>query len=223
MNDKHFIGNSPANTSNLLDKKQPLFRVFQSSLTVLFLILLGMNTMQAQTISFSKSTLLGTNLSEPTSLDFGPDGRLYVAIRTGVIYAYTVDKVGNNYQVMATEVINLVKNIPNHNDDGTSSSFSERQITGILVVGTAQNPIIYASSSDIRIGGGGGSDTFLDTNSGVVSRLTYNGTSWNKVDLIRGLPRSEENHATNGMQYVVATNKLYIAQGGNTNARCTLR
>ena len=38
-----------------------------------------------------------------------------------------------------------------------------------------------------------------------------------KLDLVRGLPRSEENHAANGMALDPATNTLYIAQGGNTN------
>jgi Ca2+-binding RTX toxin-like protein len=58
----------------------------------------------------------------------------------------------------------------------------------------------------------------LDTNSGTISRLTLDANgAWQKVDLVRGLPRSEENHANNGLQYDAATNKLYVAQGGNTN------
>ncbi len=187
-------------------------------LLLLSLICSYIITIQAQNISFTKTILQGTNLVEPTSLQFGPDNRLYVSEKGGTIYAYTVNKVSSNYIVVATETINLVKNIPNHNDDGSFSSFNERQITGLLVVGTAQNPVLYVSSSDPRIGGGGGSDTFLDTNSGTVSRLTHNGINWEKVDIIRGLPRSEENHATNGMQYVEASNTLFIAQGGNTNA-----
>jgi len=146
-----------------------------------FLLLLSLKTrIIAQNISFSKKTLFGTSLSEPTSLDFGPDGRLYVTQREGDIFVYTVDKTGENYLVLATETINLVKNIPNHNDDGSPSSINKRQVTGILVVGTPTNPIIYASSSDVRIGGGGGSDTFLDTNSGIVARLTWNGSSSGK-------------------------------------------
>ena len=74
------------------------------------------------------------------------------------------------------------------------------------------------ASSDPRIGAGpSGSDLNLDTNSSMISRLTWNGSSWQKLDLVRGLPRSEENHAANGMQLDAATNTLYVAQGGNTN------
>lgn len=221
MDNKHNVCCKYACILNWFGEKQFSLNLpaFCSSLFLMGLMLFNFHQVQAQ-ISFSKTTLSGTNLSEPTSLDFGPDGRLYVAERTGSIYAYTVDKVGNNYQVLATETIDLVKDIPNHNDvDGALNFFEdERQVTGILVVGTPNNPIIYASSSDVRIGGGGGSDTGLDTNSGIVSRLTYDGTTWSKVDLIRGLPRSEENHATNGMQYDAVRNILIVAQGGNTNA-----
>ena len=34
---------------------------------------------------------------------------------------------------------------------------------------------------------------------------------------MRGLPRSEENHATNALVLDEATNTLYVGQGGNTN------
>jgi glucose/arabinose dehydrogenase len=57
----------------------------------------------------------------------------------------------------------------------------------------------------------------LDTNSGVISRLDFNGQSWVKTDLVRGLPRSEHNHAPNGMQLSADGNTLYVAVGGNTN------
>jgi N-acetylneuraminic acid mutarotase len=210
------IGNQP------IFKKPPqgLIRLFDLIFINIFLccLLLGSNPIQAQSISFAKKQLFGTNISEPTSIDFGPDGRLYVSERTGTIYAFTVDKIGGNYNVTATETILLVKQIPNHNDDGSATPLNERQITGLLVVGTAANPILYVTSSDARIGGGGGSDTFLDTNSGIISKLTKNGSSWEKVDLIRGLPRSEENHATNGIQFDESKNVLFVAQGGNTNA-----
>ncbi|MFZ9504015.1 MAG: malectin domain-containing carbohydrate-binding protein, partial [Cyclobacteriaceae bacterium] len=115
---------------------------------------------------------------------------------------------------------NLIKDIPNHNDDGTlNTTVKERQITGILVTGTASNPVVYVSSSDSRIGGGGtGGDKNLDTNSGIISRLNWTGSAWTKTDVVIGLPRSEENHANNGLQLDEANNILYVAVGGHTNA-----
>ena len=84
--------------------------------------------------------------------------------------------------------------------------------------GTADFPIIYVGSSDPRHGAGSsGTDTGLDTNSGIISRLDWNGTQWTKTDLVRGLPRSEENHSSNGMQLDETNNILYVTQGGHTN------
>jgi hypothetical protein len=61
-----------------------------------------------------------------------------------------------------------------------------------LVTGTAANPTIYVGSSDPRIGAGGsGEDLNLDTNSGMISKLTKGSSGWVKQDLVRGLPRSE--------------------------------
>jgi len=171
-------------------------------------------------VAFSKSSLAGEASSQPTSLQFGPDGRLYVAEQDGTIRVYGVTRNGkDSYAVTNTETISSIQSIPNHDDDGTPNpSVSERQVTGLLVVGTAANPVIYVGSSDPRIGGGSsGASTGLDTNSGVISRLTWDGSSWQKVDLVRGLPRSEENHSTNGLQLDPVTNTLYVAQGGNTN------
>src|SRR2546422_747094 len=147
---------------------------------------------------FSSSLLNGVSIVNPTSLQFGPDSRLYVSQGDGTIKVFSVVRNGaNNYSVTATETINLVNLIPNYNDDGTlNPSVTGRETTGILVKGTAANPIIYVTSSDIRQGYGGSQpDTGQDTNSGIISRLTWNGTVWSKLDLVRGLPRSKTSHA----------------------------
>lgn len=174
-----------------------------------------------QRYNFSVSNLTGVALSNPTSLEFGPDNRLYVAQQGGLIKVFTIVRNGaNSYSATATETIDLINKIPNHNDDGKlNTGVITRQVTGILVKGTAATPVIYVSSSDSRIGGPSG-DKNLDTNSGTVSSLTWNASdsTWVKIDLVRGLPRSEENHSGNGMQLNPNTNMLYLAEGGHTNA-----
>ena len=191
-----------------------------AALGALILMALSAGPAAAQTISFGKSVLSGTALLNPTALQFGPDNRLYVTQQNGTILIYTVTRSApNSYVVSATETITLVRDMPNRNDDGTPNpSITGREVTGILVVGTAANPVIYVASSDPRIGAGSsGTDSNLDTNSGILSRLSWNGSAWIKADLVRGLPRSEENHASNGLALDPTTNTLFIAQGGNTN------
>ena len=111
--------------------------------------------------------------------------------------------------------LEVVESIQNHNDDSSISSNHNGQVTGLVVTGTAENPVLYVSSSDPRIATF--EDTNLDTNSGVVTQLTWNGTEWEAVDIVRGLPRSEENHSVNGMVLSEDGTTLYLAVGGNTN------
>ena len=120
----------------------------------------------------------------------------------------------------ATETISLVRGLPNHDDDGRPNpEVRGRQLTGMVVAGTAASPLLYVSSSDPRVGGNDdGDDTNLDTNSGVISRLTRVDGAWRRLDLVRGLPRSEEFHATNGLALSADGGTLYAAQGGNVNA-----
>ena len=192
--------------------------------SLIFALLLT-SEMSAQSFSQSNINFNGNgSVSNGTSLMFGPDGRLYVGQYTGSIKIFTVVRnSANNYVVTASETLNGINGIKNHNDNGTNDSSTLRQFTGFTVAGTASNPIIYAGSSDFRIGGGGGGgngDLGLDTNSGVITRFSWNGTTWDMVDLVRGLPRSEENHATNGMEFITVkgTNYLIVSQGGHTNA-----
>ena len=176
--------------------------------------------------SFSSTGLIGENLTNPTSLDFGPNGKLYVAQQNGDILEYTIIRDDaapgqGSYGISNTQIISLVRTgVPNHNDDSSINTMNTRQVTGILATGTATSPILYVSSSDTRHGGaGGGTDTNLDTNSGILSRLTWTGSEWDKVDLVRGLPRCEENHSTNGMDIFERDGNTYLLlqQGGNAN------
>jgi large repetitive protein len=183
--------------------------------------LLGALPAAAADIGFNWSHLkdAGGNtirFANPTSLQFGPDGRLYVAHQDGTIRVYDViRRAANDYRATATETITLIKDIPNHDDDGQpNASVNGRLMTGLYVAGTASKPVMYVTSSDPRFGVLSG-ELDLDTNSGIVSRLTWDGSSWQKVDLVRGLPRSAEIHAPNGL--ALKDGVLYVTVGGHTN------
>ncbi|MFN3404747.1 MAG: T9SS type A sorting domain-containing protein [Cytophagaceae bacterium] len=186
---------------------------------IIFLGILTFYAIAANGQSFSASDLKNATLGNPTSLQFGPDGKLYVSQQNGTVWIYTIKKNGpNDYEATSSEKIELVRFIPLHNDDGTpfTPSFHQRLCTGLLVAGTASNPVIYVTSSDYRFGAGEKGDVNLCTNSGIISKLYKEGGTWKKIDLVRGLPRSEENHAPNGMQ--IYGNKLLVAIGGFTNS-----
>jgi hypothetical protein len=73
--------------------------------------------------SFEAKPLGGASSFHPTSLQWGPDGRLYVAQQDGLIKAYTVTRTGSGeYEVTDTETIDIVQSIPNHDDDGSSAT-----------------------------------------------------------------------------------------------------
>lgn len=175
-------------------------------------------------ISFAQVGSIDGNgvLTSPTSLEFGPDGRLYVAELNGQINAFTVELQDGQFVATDQETLllpnglDVVQSIQNHDDDGAlNNGETDRQVTGIVVAGTAANPVLYVASSDPRVAQNG--EANLDTNSGVVTRVTWTGSEWEAVDIVRGLPRSEENHSPNGLVFDPAANVLYLAVGGNTN------
>ncbi|WP_338917723.1 malectin domain-containing carbohydrate-binding protein [Salinirubellus litoreus] len=169
-----------------------------------------------------ESDSLGANVDNPTDLQFGPDGRLYVAQQKGVIKAFEVERQGEeDYVVTNTETITAINDLQNHNDDGSTDGVpGDRQVTGMLVTGSADDVVIYVTSSDPRSRSSPVSDRSdaLDTNSGVLSKLTQDGSSWNHVALVRGLPRSTEKHSTNDLIMQESTGNLLISQGGNSGA-----
>lgn len=185
---------------------------------------------EAVNISFGKLPLANVSVDRPTSIQFGPDGRLYVAEVNGQILAFTIAQQNDEYIAIASEELllpdgsEIVRSIQNHNDDGlpihpndpgAPNNIDDRLTTGLIVAGTAERPVLYISSADPRLAKD--QDTNLDTNSGVVTRVTWTGTEWDAIDIIRGLPRSEENHSLNGMVLSTDDTKLYLTVGGNTN------
>ena len=209
--------------SSIGDKTAQIAIVHSGTNSPLQMPLTGSAT--APPIGFGKSMLSGAaGLVNPTVLQFGPDGRLYVGQQNGVLRVFSINRnAANSFSVTASETINLIQSVPNHDDNGAlNAAMNTRLITGLLVTGTASQPVVYVAHSDPRIGGGpSGTDLNVDTNSSMISRLTKSGPSWQKLDLVRGLPRSEENHATNGMQLGPLNNVLYVAMGGNTNKGAT--
>jgi len=169
-------------------------------------------------VNFTKSLVdANQDITRGTALQFGPDGKLYVTEMDGAIHIFNVTRNGqNDYSATKEETIELVKNVQNHNDDGSLDFSSKRLVTGILVVGTAADPEIYVASSDPRqAAGSSGTDSGLDTNSGILHKLIKNGDDWTKFDLVRGLPRSEENHVPNGL--IMLGDKILLNSGGHTN------
>ncbi|MFK7892024.1 MAG: choice-of-anchor D domain-containing protein [Granulosicoccus sp.] len=172
----------------------------------------------AAPVNFTMSTVnTAKDIVRGTSIQFGPDDKLYVAIMDGDIHVFDVNRQAKNkYSAVLLETIDLIRGVPNHNDDGTRDFANKRLLTGIHVTGTAGSPVIYAASSDPRQAAGpSGNDVNLDTNSGILHKLSKSGGNWKKQDLVRGLPRSEENHVANGL--VLVGNKIYLNIGGNTN------
>ncbi len=142
-----------------------------------------------QAINFQQSAL-DFNIQTPTSLAFGPDGRLYVAGQSS-IWALTLDPVTKD--VLATEQIASGLDL----------------VLGLAFDPTAPAPVkLYASRQDLNATGG---------YTGVVS--TFTAPDWQRQDLITGLPSSvpHNNHMTNGLAFG-PDGRLYIAQGSNADS-----
>jgi glucose/arabinose dehydrogenase len=198
-------------------------RIPSVALSVLAVVLLGAPTTapaRPPHFDFAKGVVAGTETDRITTLQFGPDGRLYVGQQNGLIKVLTLVRHGpGSYEAVAQETVGELIDLPNHDDNGAENPrYVGRLLTGLVVTGSATRPVIHAVTTDPRIGGGVKKwNRHLDTNSGVLSRLTWDGSAWQRLDLVRGLPRSEENHAGNGLVLDPSGGRLFLAQGGNTN------
>ncbi|MCC6540148.1 MAG: hypothetical protein IT162_21550, partial [Bryobacterales bacterium] len=162
---------------------------------------------------FRLSPLAGAGITNPTVLQFGPDGALYVATRFGLIHRLEIERTPQGYRAARAETVNLVAELPNHDDHGRlQPGVRGRLITGMAVTGTAQSPVLYAVSSDPRV-----ERPETDTNSGILCRLNRTTAGWRRTDLVRGLPRSRNDHAPNGIALEPDGRTLYLSVGSATN------
>ncbi|WP_425053624.1 Ig-like domain-containing protein [Psychromarinibacter sp. S121] len=183
-------------------------------------------------ITFGSTGLQGESSNNPTALDTSKTGApiVYVTQQDGNVYRYEIERQDDNngdgtdeFVVTGTTQMNVIpQTIQNYNDDGSLNTTQQRQVTGIVVTKDDDgNDVLYVSSSDWRIAVG--NDSGLDTNSGQIHKIVVDpdGNILSNVAILRGLPRSEENHSTNGLDIsidpVTGDEILWIAQGGNTN------
>lgn len=137
-------------------------------------------------------------VENPTAMELGPDGRLYVATLFGEIHALTIDYASRSF---TDEVINT---IPVKEDSNR------------LTLGLAIDPESTADDVTLWVSHSSGSTDNGGLNSGKVSRLSGPNLA-DKEDVITGLPRAIANHATNDIDFG-PDGRLYIWQGGNTGA-----
>jgi glucose/arabinose dehydrogenase len=142
----------------------------------------------AGAIAFDRGQL-NFAINNPTSLAWGPDGRLYVANQESIV-ALTLNSATK--QVTATQTV--------------ASGYAG--ILGIAFDPGASPITLYASRQNLAA---------TDGFEGVVSRFTA--PSWTRQDVITGLPSSAPatNHFTNGLAFDVM-GRLLIAQGSSTDA-----
>ncbi len=169
------------------------------TLVLLSSALIASRPASAQTPAWSADSV-ASGLASPTSLAFGPDGRLYVLQLNGRLHIYTL---GADRKPVATQVVPTIANDPN----GVSWA----------CLGLSFDPLdppdsvrVYISRTRVyqppQVG------AFV----GRVTKLT--GPDFNQpVDLISGLPVSRMDHGTNGTCFG-DDGQLYIQQGGHTNA-----
>jgi glucose/arabinose dehydrogenase len=168
---------------------------------------------------FRGGVLDGYDGQRPTALALGPDGAVYVAEQSGLVRRLAVSRTGpGSFSVDESRSIDAVRTLPNHDDDGSAADVRGRQVTGLTAAGTPDRPRLYVTSSDPRrrVPEGTAPAESVDTNSGVLSRLTL-GDDVEHAQLVRGLPRSRNGHSTNGLAVAPDESTAYVAQGGHTN------
>ena len=144
-----------------------------------------------------------------TAAAWGPDGRLYVALASGLIKAYTLD---DNYNVTDSQSIDVIKNLTNPNITGIAfNPFENDGSQPKIYVAHNQfyaNPDAYANGLNEL--------TDFSPYSGQVSVLE--GPNFDTLTpLVQNIGVSNHDHGINGLAFD-ANGDLLITSGSNTNA-----
>lgn len=149
-------------------------------------------------INFTRGILAGSGFSTsaPTTMAFGPDGRLYVSDGSGRIQALTLD--ANTKAVTAVQQITTASDL--------------QEVYGIAFDPADGSMWVTNTVSGFGDAGQAPAGSFL----GKVTRLSGPNFA-TRADIITGLPVNNSGHQANGLAFG-ADGRLYIGQGSTTNA-----
>ena len=151
---------------------------------------------------FTRGTLAGSGFatSQPTSLAFGPDGRLFVADQNGRIQALTLDP--------ATKAVTALEEITTDAD--------LQEVFGIAFDPTdgSSPPPVYVTNTVSGFGASGPAPA--GSFPGKITKIDGPGYA-TITDIITGLSTSDSAHQANGISFG-PDGRLYIAHGSTTNA-----
>src|SRR2546428_6314376 len=135
------------------------------------------------TVAFEKVALPSTQGQQYTSLTIGPDGKLYAATITGLVYRFAIDPVDGT--LSAPEVIQTVQ----------AANGGQRMLTGIEFdpAATATNLVLWVSHSQYAL------ENATDF-TGKISRPTGANLE-NSQDFVVDLPRTVRDPMTNQLDF----------------------
>ncbi len=155
---------------------------------------------------------LASNIDNVTQGAWGPDGRLYVGTRDGIIEAYTFD---DDYNLTNTQTITTLTGLSNH--EVTGIGFNPYEVTGPVKIYVAHTQLfaveVFDAAHENCIGLPQGQ---VMPYNGQISVLT--GPNFDTYEpLITGLPVSNHDHGVASIEFNNDGDMLFCV-GGNTNA-----